>query len=218
MLGYKAWGGSNRRPAVERLLFLNVLLREPVERRSGEVLSQNGVDRFAKPEHPGSEVLNHDRGAEPIHHQAAEAVGFRMDNTVSIGHVVQLQQVASEYKRVGNSLFEEGFVDPLLAVSSKDSEGDAGVAVVETAAAPVARPVLNVYDRAVRHAAARLLHHLLENPWVARAAVNLQPDRRQCVGHAFPGTETRRPNGSDTVRIVRRTRGGRTDYWPRAMR
>ena len=92
-----------RRPAVERLLLADVLLGEPVEARLRKVRQQRRLDRLALPVHAGGEELQHQQGAEAIDDQAAQSVGLGVDEAISVGDGVELQQIAAQARRPGRS-------------------------------------------------------------------------------------------------------------------
>src|SRR5262249_46166203 len=72
--------------------------------------------------------------------------------------------------------------DLLIDIRRQDAQGDARVAVVEAAADPVAVAVVDLDNAATGQAAAGLLDHLLKDPRVRRAPLDLQPDRRPLAG------------------------------------
>jgi hypothetical protein len=87
-------GGGLGSTAIERLLLADVLLREIVEACLGKVDPERIHDEGALPEHPGREELDHQRVAEPIHHQAAQSIGLGMNEAVSVSRGIEFECVA----------------------------------------------------------------------------------------------------------------------------
>ena len=113
-----------RRPAIERLLLLDVLLGEPVEaaRRDNAPPAPPGC-AARKRYMPGGEELQHQRRAEAIDHQAAQAVALGMDQAVGVGDGVQAEPVAAQRDGPAQPAGEEGVVDGLGRVGRSARAG-----------------------------------------------------------------------------------------------
>ena len=171
-----------RRPTVERLLFLNVLLGEPVETGVGVVNRQSRLDGVAKAVHAGGEKLQHDDRAEAVHHETAQSVAFGMDEAIGVGHGVEAEPAAAQLDGPAEAMREKGVVDRLVTIGGEDAEGDARMAVVEAAADPLAVAVDHVHDAAGRDAHGRLLDHFLKDPRMRRPPGDFEPHLRKDGG------------------------------------
>src|SRR5262249_17511384 len=65
--------------AIERLLLLHVLFREPIKGAVRVVRGERFVDRRAKAIHAGGEPFQNQDWAKTIHDQAAQAIAFGVD-------------------------------------------------------------------------------------------------------------------------------------------
>ena len=132
--------------------------------------------------HAGGEELQHQRRAEAIDHQAAQAVALGMDQPIGVGDGVEAEPVGAA-RRLVEAAGEEGGVDGLGRVARQHAQGDARVAVVEATAHPLAVAVDDVHDAAARQAHGRLFDHLLEDPRVRRAPRDFQSNGGKVLRH-----------------------------------
>ena len=130
----------------------------------------------------GREKFDDEQVAVTIHHQAGKPVAFRMHDAPGVAHFIETQQVAAQGDRSANAGGEEGLVHRLVGVFGQHAQGDARMAVVEAAADPGPGDVDDVHDGAGLGLGDRLFHHLLEDPGVVRAALDLQANDGQGGG------------------------------------
>src|SRR3546814_1982970 len=108
--------------------------------------------------------------------QVGQAVGFRVDHAQGVGHGVAVEDLAAKAHRCAVPGRKPGRVDRHVRVGLQHSQGDARVAVVETAADPGAVDADHVDDAAGFGPLRRLVDQLLEDPRMAAAPGVAQVD------------------------------------------
>ncbi len=118
-------GGHVGGTAIERLLFLNVLLGEPVESAIGEMTRQGRLDGRTEAIHPRGEELQNDERAEAIDHQPTQPVALGMDEAIGVADCVESEPVAAQGDRLPDAASEESVVDRLGRIAGQHAQGDA---------------------------------------------------------------------------------------------
>src|SRR3546814_5499618 len=91
------------------------------------------VDPLAVAEHAGTEELDHQQVGVSVDHQAGQAVAFAVDHAPGVGHRVEVEDLAAQAHRFADPVRKPGRVDRHVRDGLQHSQGDARVAVVETA-------------------------------------------------------------------------------------
>src|SRR5690606_7791852 len=108
---------------------------------------------------------------------------FAVDDAPGVGHRIEVQHVAAQAHRFADAVREPGRIDGNVGIGFEHAQGDARVAVVETAADPGAVGADHVDDAAGSGPLRGLVHQLLEDPRVAAAPRVAQADGGDGIVH-----------------------------------
>src|SRR5262249_40413862 len=125
------------RPTVERFLLLDVLFGEPIELSTRVMAGQNVLKGGAKAVHARRKELQYERGPETVHDQATQAVSFRMNQAVRIGHGVESQPLPAQSKGSPQPFGKKGLVNRLVWICSQHTQGNPRMTVVKSPAHPL---------------------------------------------------------------------------------
>src|SRR5207237_10714365 len=109
---------------------------------------------------------NDDGRAEAVHDQTALSIAFGVNQSISIRDLIDAQPIPAQTDGMLEAAGKESLVDGLVRIGCEDPKSDPRMTVIEAAAYPVTIAVEHIDDGARRHAAGRLLDHLLEDPGV----------------------------------------------------
>src|SRR6516165_5341632 len=156
-----------------------MVLGEPIKGAFRIMGSESVLNGIAKSIHAGGEKFQDDRGTKAIDYESAQTVPFGVDQAICIADGIQAEPGAAQRDGMVQAAFEEFGINEFVLIARQDTQGNARMSVVESAADPLAVSICDVHNAAGGQSACRLLDHLLENPRMRGAPRDFQADLGQ---------------------------------------
>jgi len=135
------------------------------------------------PPRAGAEEFDHDEVVVAVDHQAADAIALAVEHAPGIRHVIELEEIAAQVRRFADLAREPRGIDRDVRVGLEHAQGDARMAVVETAPDPGSVHTRDVDDAARLGPLRGLFDQPLEDPRVGGMPGVLEADGGNGVGH-----------------------------------
>ncbi len=151
---------------IEGFLPLHMLLGKPIKTAVGEMAGQAFQDEVAHPVHAKCEKFHDDQVVKSIHHQAAQAVCFRVDQPPGVGLFAQVQNVPTQADGLADPVLDERGIDNPVGIVGQHAQSDSRVPVVKGSAHSGAVRIHHLHQASVGDFVGGFLNQALEDPRV----------------------------------------------------